>query len=247
MEENEDLEQDKDQIENEEKTEKVESHEEADLPGLMPIVDHGHGHHRSTGLPWLDIVVGVSVVFISVLSLIVSIEHGRTMEKMVEQNQKLVAANTLPLLTYGGSNLDEKTLKPRLHYALTNGGVGPAIIDKFVLSYKGVNYHHPTPLLMACCSELFKTEADKDLFGHDVTYANITGTILTPHESVNVISVPMNEKDARLFNAFYKVGDEIQVSACYCSVLNECWETHFDNKRPQPVASCTTSPQEVLW
>src|SRR5580658_4766318 len=132
--------------------ENEEKIEEADVPGLMPEVDHGHGHHHGTGVPWLDIIVGVSVIFISVLSLVVSIEHGRTMEKMVEQNQKLVVANTMPLLTFASGNMDMETHKPRARLFLTNGGVGPAIIDKFELTYKGVNYHNPDKLMLDCCA-----------------------------------------------------------------------------------------------
>lgn len=43
--------------------------------------EHGHGHGHKTGVPWLDIIVAVSAVFISVVSLVVSIAHGRTMER----------------------------------------------------------------------------------------------------------------------------------------------------------------------
>jgi hypothetical protein len=40
---------------------------------------------------------------------------------------------------------------------------------------------------------------------------------------------------------------QITLKACYCSVLNECWETDFDNKRPQPVKECKVAPDEKLW
>ena len=85
---------------------------EENVPGLMPGLEHGHGHEHKTGIPWLDGIIAVSVIFISLLSLAVSIEHGRTMAKMVDQNQKLVVASTLPLLSVYGNNYDPATKKP---------------------------------------------------------------------------------------------------------------------------------------
>jgi hypothetical protein len=233
--------------ENEEKDQNEEKIEEAEVPGLMPEVEHAHGHHHASGVPWLDIVIGISVIFISVLSLVVSIKHGKTMEKMVEQNQKLVAANTLPLLTFSSGNVDSSTEKMRIDLTLTNGGVGPAIIDKFELIYKGVNYKGTVALFKACCAEAMKTKIGNHDSENRVMDNNITGLILTPHEKIDVITVDFNEKDPRLFQAFDQVRHEIHATACYCSVLDECWQTHFDHKRPEPVASCKATPGEILW
>ncbi len=35
--------------------------------------------------------------------------------------------------------------------------------------------------------------------------------------------------------------------ACYCSVLNECWQTDFDQQRPTPVDKYTSSKGDKLW
>ena len=55
-----------------------------------------HAHHHHTGLPWLDLVLAGSAMLVSVVSLFVSIEHGRTMERLVETNARQVRASTLP-------------------------------------------------------------------------------------------------------------------------------------------------------
>jgi hypothetical protein len=62
------------------------------MSNLPAESEHGHTHGHKTGIPWFDVAVGASAMFISVVSLVVSIEHGRTMEKMVQQNEKMVAA-----------------------------------------------------------------------------------------------------------------------------------------------------------
>jgi hypothetical protein len=46
-----------------------------------------HQHHPAhSGHRWLDISLGLSAMFVSVISLVVAVEHGRTMERMVEAN-----------------------------------------------------------------------------------------------------------------------------------------------------------------
>ncbi len=207
-----------------------------------PLDDHSHGHHHGTGLPWLDIVMGVSAVFISVISLVVSMQHGKTMEKMVDQNQKLVAASTMPFLSITGGQLDPETHQPSLRLTLKNGGVGPAIIDTFEFRYKGQPFHDSHGLLMACCSAQLPANGDTS----GVIYSNITGTILPARDTVNFLllapSAPL-ELQQSVDNA----RDDMTFSACYCSVLDECWQTDFQAARPKPVPACKKDLNAVTW
>lgn len=207
-----------------------------------PLDDHSHGHHHGTGLPWLDIIMGVSAVFISVISLVVSIQHGKTMEKMVEQNQKLVAASTMPFLSTFGSQLDPETHQRSLHLILKNGGVGPAIIDTFQVRFKGVAYANSGPLLRACCSQALP--ADGNTSG--ILYSNVTGTTLPARETLDFLELDPATPVA-LQQSVDSARKEMTFSACYCSVLDECWQTDFEAARPKPVAACPKDAKGVYW
>lgn len=220
----------------------TESIAEEEVPGSMPEANHGHAPHgHGSGIPWLDIIVTISVVFISVLSLVISIEHGRTMEKMVDQNQKMVVASTLPLLTVNGGNYDIDANKPRAYLALSNEGVGPAIIYKFEVRYKGVD-QTPQTILKACCAQIMgKNE-------HPFTYSNVSGRILPAREKIDLITIKQIGADDKLVSAFNEVRyHDLSFRICYCSVLEECWENGNGYQRPQPVKECKLSPNEMLW
>jgi hypothetical protein len=235
-----------DGIEPELSTNTGEAIAEGEVSGLMPELEHGHGHEHKSGIPWLDGIIAVSVIFISVISLVVSIEHGKSMEKMVEQNQKLVVASTLPILTIFGREFDDSG-KPMIQETLSNSGVGPAIIDKFEIRYKGVVYTDHEALLRACCATAL-LKANKG--GHTkIYYSNVSGFILPARQDFYPITIKPDKDGQDLYNAFNQVrdGDDLTFHACYCSVLNECWETNFDRKRPQPVKECKVSPDEKLW
>jgi hypothetical protein len=214
---------------------------------LFASAEHGHGHeHHGTGVRWLDIIAAVSVIFISVLSLVVSIEHGRTMEKMVQQNEKMVAANTMPFLSFGGSMIDPVNNTPKLRLILKNGGVGPAVIDSFELRYKGVAYAPNTmnDLMHACCAAaLSQRKVPQD---SGITYSNASQTILPARESLEILVVP-SQAGQELYTALNQAREDMSVRACYCSVLDECWQTDFGSSRPTPVKECHTPPNAVLW
>jgi hypothetical protein len=228
-------------------TETTESIAEEEVPVSMPEAGHAHvPHGHESGVRWLDVIVTVSVVFLSILSLVVSIEHGRTMEKMVDQNQKLVVASTMPLLMISGSEFDASG-KPFFRQIISNGGVGPAIIDKFEIRYKGVVYSDEDALMRACCSAAFlktKKSGYAQLF-----YSNVSGFILPARQEINPITIKPDMNNLDLFKAFNHVRatNDLTFYACYCSVLDECWETNFDQKRPQPVKECKVAPGEKLW
>ncbi len=194
---------------------------------------HEHGHSHGTGVRWLDIIVGLSAMFVSVVSLVVSIGHGHTMDRMVQQNERLVAASTIPFLTLAGNQFDPKTNARREQLVLKNGGVGPAVIDWFEIRYKGRGYGTLDGLLRACCAEGLSPRQLME----GVYYANVSGSVLPARDETIPIDIEP-KADRKLMDALDRARDDISVRACYCSVLDECWITDFNPGRPQRVKSC---------
>ena len=71
--------------------------------GMIVEVETHAPHAHKTGHNWVDLVVAISALFVSLVSLGIGILHGRTMERMAEANARLVAANSWPFMAYGGS------------------------------------------------------------------------------------------------------------------------------------------------
>jgi len=204
--------------------------------------DHAHAHPHGTGVKWLDIIVGLSAVFISVMSLVVSIGHGATMERMVQQNERMVAANTMPFLTWIGNQADPTTGARRETFVLSNGGVGPALIDWFQIRYKGVAYGTEAALLRACCAQGLSAQD----MSNGVYYSNVTGTMLPAREHTLPIDIAPGASPA-LMSVLDRARSDLSVSACYCSVLEECWITDFSQSRPRSVPECRVPNGEPTW
>lgn len=208
------------------------------------IEEHGHHHgHHGTGVRWLDMLAAITAVFISVVSLVVSIGHGRTMERLVEQNEKMVVANTLPFLTHEGNQIDAVTNKPVARLVLKNGGVGPALIDWFEVRYKGTPYGTIDALLRACCAAAIAKAAPG---AGGILYSNVSQTILPPREKVVFLDIG-TDADPALKTALNEARKDMELKACYCSVLDECWLTDFSGARPKKVKECNAPKGSALW
>ena len=194
---------------------------------------HSHDHH--TGLPWVDLVLAGCAIFISVVSLFVSIHHGRTMEKLVAANEKQVVASTLPILRFTHGNLSGN--ERAVHFDVTNGGTGPAIIAWLRLKWNDQPTNGPVDFLDRCCR----------LQNRNAPIYNIaSGMTLPASQSVTVLTLRANDVEADVYRQLDGARFKVEAEACYCSVLDECWTTDF-KVRPKKINACEAIPDQQRW
>ena len=198
---------------------------------------HSHGHH--TGIRWIDLILAGSAIFISVVSLIVFVHHGRTMEQLVAANEKQVKASTLPILRFGTGNvLDNAKI---VHFNLMNGGTGPAIIEWLQLKWNGQPTTGPQDLLDRCCG------AGKPVKARSTWTDAASGTTVPARDTRIVFSLRASDADPALFDLLDREARfKVEAEACYCSVLEDCWLTDFKNQ-PREVKSCQRIPETQRW
>lgn len=198
---------------------------------------HSHGHR--TGLPWLDLVLAGSAIFISIVSVIISIHHGNTMEELVRANEKQVKASTLPILRFSNGNMSGA--ESVIHFDVRNGGTGPAIVEWLRLKWNGQAVRGPRDLLDRCC----RTQSSQQAMS---IYQDIaSGMTLPAGQSQSVLSVRAASADHDLYQRLNSDARfKVEAEACYCSVLDECWTTDFTN-RPKNVKACDAIPENERW
>jgi hypothetical protein len=197
---------------------------------------HSHAHH--TGLPWLDLILAGSAIFISIVSLVVSIHHGSTMEKLVEANEKQVQASTLPIIRFSTGNVLENV--NAVHFDLRNGGTGPAIIEWLQVKWNGQATSGPTDLLDRCC----RRQSQQPL---SVWQSVASGITLPAGQSESIFQIRAAGADPDMYRLLdSEARFKIQVEGCYCSVLDECWITDF-KVRPRKVKTCDPLPENQRW
>lgn len=193
--------------------------------------------------------LGLSAMFVSVISLVVAVEHGRTMERMADANERMVQANgrmvqasSWPFVQFGSHNIDEQG-NPKVSLILTNEGVGPARIETFELSWNGKPMSSPKALIDACCGTTPADHTQRKTAPRKNTVVSfirkVDQTILRAGEHVEFLAVA-DKQEGDLFSKFNDEREKITAKVCYCSVFDECWLGSGVTTHAERVASCPT-------
>jgi len=198
-----------------------------------PGPDGEHHHHRHTGHRWLDVVLGVSAVTISLMSLFLAIQHGRVMEKMVE-------ASTWPSMMVGYSTGNPDGTRHITIWA-TNKGVGPARLDSLEVFHEGVAQSDPQGLLKAI---LKPTDPSRHF---PVIESDVLDNVFAPKDWVNFVDLDPKSYDQDDYARIQHALSGLQFRVCYCSVFEECWALDT-RKSPRAVATkaCAVPPKMFL-
>jgi hypothetical protein len=191
--------------------------------GPGPDVEHHHHHH--TGHRWLDVTLGVSAVFISLMSLLLAIQHGNAMEKMVE-----VTSWPYVMAEYSNANADGS---PRFAMWVINKGVGPAKIESIEIFYDGVAQPGAKQLVRA----MLKIDDPNRKIGH--ISSGVVASVLSAREQVNLFDILPGQLSPEEYLALHRESVKLEARVCYCSVFDECWMKDEHKRRtPESVKAC---------
>lgn len=179
---------------------------------------------------WLEYVIGGAAVAISAISLWVALSANQTQER-------LLAASTWPYVQYGtGNRLPEDVSS--ITFNLHNAGVGPARIKTVQVLYDGEPMPDAAALLKACCG----AGGERVL-----TVTSHPERVLVAGEEMTFLRYDETTADPAVWTALNRERFGVQLRACYCSVLGDCWMLDSEATDPQPVAACPAVPAEQRY
>jgi len=194
-------------------------------------IEHPHVHHVHGARHWADFAIPAAALLISLISISVAWHHGQVMRELVQQNERLVQANSLPWLQISGSNRVTNGLQD-LSFQVTNQGVGPGEVRSVQMLVDGRAVSDLRQILDGCCS-------GKDFRG--IGTSTLLGRMIRPGEEVRFIQLPAQASSQPAVVALNKArqSGRIETRLCFCSVFGDCWTvTSRDNERPAPVRQC---------
>lgn len=149
----------------------------------------------------------------------------------MEQNKRLVEAQSTPLLMLESSNLNDAH-EVALSFKLTNVGTGPAQVIWFHLTDdQGVSYAGGTLYERVHAADPKATFVSQQ----------ISGSLMRSGERRTVFEWPKPAEGSPATGDWATLNRTrfgLQGSACYCSMFDECRVTDFTVKKPKVVASC---------
>jgi hypothetical protein len=198
-------------------------------PPVHVTTDEVHAHVHKTGHSRLDLILALSAIFISAVSLVVAIEHGRT-------ERDLVAANSWPFLQRILSN-EYQGNRDVIAIGVSNDGVGPAKVRSVEMFYDGHPVSSGVDLLRRCCG--LRTDAPIAQQLPDGFEASIIDdTVLRAGQENPILKVhgkPGHSPVAdRLRASMLRIG----LRSCWCSALDQCWTSDLRTTATTAVSEC---------
>jgi len=193
-----------------------------------------HAHHHKSGIAWLDLALALAVIALSVGSLVTAQHTGHTMERLVNENSRLVRANATPLLQFDQGNVRDDAaggVSRAIYFNVANVGTGTARVIWFEIARDNTPMRSIFKLI-----DYQPRAADKDY----ITTTAVANTYLPAGEHRFIMSwpVPKSVESLSRWNALDATRSTLVASACFCSVLGECWTSHLRADLPQPVKQC---------
>lgn len=204
-----------------------------DIPIVIEEPEAPHVHHGKSGIAWLDLALAIAVLALSVASLVTAQHTGHTMEKLVEENSRLVRANATPVLQLLSGNVGEGRDSRELSLTVANVGTGTARVIWFELSRNGRPRRDANDLI-----EYAPKPSEQDY----VPTRPVGGTYFPADEARRFVAwrYPSGAISRAKWEAFDRdrQSGRVSAAACFCSVLGECWVSSLRSDMPRPVREC---------
>jgi hypothetical protein len=195
-----------------------------------------HHHAHRTGHRWVDFAVPLSALAVSMISLIIAIHHGHTMQKMAEENARLVQANSWPLLQFTTGNASDSG-QPEISLKVENAGVGPAKIISLEIFDGDQRIRSPRDLIQAL---------DPGASRPNLSLGMTLPMVLRAGTDSLIVGMKREGQEG-VWDKLNTKRFELKFRACYCSVFDECWVSDLATVSPQPVEHCVASPDTFTY
>jgi hypothetical protein len=195
-----------------------------------------HHHTQRTGHSWVDFAVPLSALAISVISLVVAIHHGRTMQEMAEANARLVQANSWPLLQFATGNANE-TGQREITLEIENVGVGPAKVISLEIFLGERRIRTPRDLIQSLEPGAGRPQ---------LSLGMALPMVVRAGDDALILGLKREGQEA-LWDKLNAARFELRFRACYCSVFDECWVSDLTTVSPQRVEQCAVTPDTFTF
>jgi hypothetical protein len=197
-----------------------------------PEVPRRRKSRRREGLPrWLELTIAITALVTSISSIVIAIQHGQTMEKLVQ-------ANSIPYLEAGFSTGTLEGARV-ISLDLVNRGVGPAHEESLRVTVD----HRPVKSFRDfVVASLGPNEGPRAYQVFHQTQTLIRNSVpkrfIPAEETQPVFKVPRTPENAEAWDLLYQQQSRWDVEYCYCSVFDECWTVRQEGVDARPVKQC---------
>jgi hypothetical protein len=192
---------------------------------------------HKTGWRKADLLIACSALFVSLCSLGLAVHQGYAMDRLVE-------ANSEPVLVFQHGDRDPRqpaATQSVLYFSAENPGAGTARIEWFRMQIQGHEVRDWREALSFTRDRAIASGA----LTSNIDIDGLATSIVAPSyvkwgDSRMILSWPRTEKNALLWDIVDRdrQSGAFHLTACYCSIFNQCWIADNRVTWPKEVRSC---------
>ncbi len=191
----------------------------------------------------MEVFVSLAALVTAVAAVVITLEQTEVMQEEAELERTNARISVMPsvwLSTHIGETEDDAYFK----IVLTNKGLGPAVIERFDVSYKDqpVNNWDELARQMAAHMESAKS-FEEDTLGSSRSPVS-PGLMLESGGTMEPLRV-FSSTDADGIKLLMRSAPNMGISVCYCSLYRDCFRTELF-RRPQPVEVCEAAEKPFV-
>ena len=201
------------------------------------------GCFRETIGSHMEVFVSAAALITAVAAVVITLEQTKVMQEEAELERKNARISVMPsvwLSTYIGQDDDEGYFK----VVLTNKGLGPAVIERFDVAYKGQavgNWDELARLMAANIGSEKSFEGSTLGSGRSPVTPGLMLEAGGPTEPLRVF----NSTDPDGIKLLMRGLPDTDVSVCYCSLYGDCFRTQLF-QRPEAVDICEAADKPFI-
>ena len=156
--------------------------------------------------------------------------------------ERMLAANVWPHLSFITDN--QRGDKRSIQLTIGNSGTGPLLLEVFNVTYANQPIHNSDEMLTNCCGspeQRVHTSSEP-----------AAGRVIRPGETIDIMTLPEESANDAVWKKFNRERYKVQVQACYCSVLKDCWkidatDPQVGREHVESVRKCPDMDVTQMW
>ena len=185
----------------------------------------------------MEVFVSVAALVTAVAAVIITLEQTKVMREEAELERNNARISVMPsvwLSTYIGEDDEDAYFK----VVLTNKGLGPAVIERFDVSYQGQAVGNWDDLARQMAADI---GSEKSFEGSTLGSGRspvTPGLMLEAGGTTEPLRV-FGSTDPDGIKLLMRGAPDVGISHCYCSLYGDCFRTELV-QRPQEIDACET-------
>ena len=186
----------------------------------------------------MEVFVSLAALITAVAAVVITLEQTKVMREEAELERKNARISVLPsvwLSTY----IDDTDGEAYYKVVLTNKGLGPAVIERFDVSYQGLPVYNWDELVRKMAAHVGSEKSFEEDYLRSSRSPVSPGLMLEAGGTAYLIQVD-NNSDPDGIRLLLRGSVNMEMSLCFCSLYGDCFYTELF-KRPQEIDSCESS------